>query len=164
MDRVTKIISNELYKESQKAIDTYEKERKFCRHDFNHYLDTARIAYIISLEEEYNFSKEIIYATALLHDIGRIDEYKMGISHDVASAKKAKIILEQCDYENSEIELICKAIKNHREYKNKYSIDKEMTLSELLYKADKLSRCCYNCNAYLECKWSDEVKNNIIKY
>ena len=83
MERVTKIISNELYKESQLAIDDYEKERKFCNHSFNHYLDTARIAYIISLEEEYKFDKEIIYATALLHDIGRVDEYKLGISHDI---------------------------------------------------------------------------------
>ena len=164
MERVTKIISNELYKESQLAIDDYEKERKFCNHSFNHYLDTARIAYIISLEEEYKFDKEIIYATALLHDIGRVDEYKLGISHDIASAQKAKIILEQCYFKDNEIEIICEAIKNHREYKNKINSNKGMTLSELLYRADKLSRCCYNCNAYLECKWDDEIKNNNIKY
>ncbi|CDM68457.1 Hypothetical protein CM240_1294 [Clostridium bornimense] len=164
MERVNKIISNELYKESQLAIDNCEKERIFCNHDFNHYLDTARIAYILSLEEGYKVDKEIIYATALLHDIGRVDEYTLGVSHDIASAEKAKIILKQCYFEDKEIEIIYEAIKNHREYKNKSSLDKEMTLSELLYRADKLSRCCYNCNAYLECKWNNEIKNNNIKY
>ncbi|MBU5316873.1 HD domain-containing protein [Clostridium bornimense] len=164
MERVTKIISNELYKKSQLAIENLEKERKFCNHDFNHYIDTARIAYIISLEEGYNVDKEIIYATALLHDIGRVDEYTLGISHDIASAEKAKIILKQCFFEDNEIEIIYEAIKDHRGYKNIKSKEKEMTLSELLYRADKLSRCCYNCDAYLECKWDDEIKNNNIKY
>lgn len=39
--------------------------------------------------------KEEIYATALLHDIGKWQQYKAGVPHEIASAEIAKRILEE---------------------------------------------------------------------
>ena len=82
MERVNKILYNEKYKELLNKLNKLEKERVFCKHNMEHFLDLARIAYIKVLEEGLNYNKEVIYAIALLHDIGRVFEYENGIPHD----------------------------------------------------------------------------------
>ena len=72
-----------------------KKDRIFCRHTPEHFLDVARLMYIYSLENKLNLSREIIYATALLHDIGRAQQYLSGISHDIAGAEIAGKILDR---------------------------------------------------------------------
>ena len=47
-------------------------------------------------------SKDIIYATALLHDLGRADQYEKGISHEEAGAILAEEILTDCGYTREE--------------------------------------------------------------
>ena len=37
-----------------------EKSRIFCKHDLQHSLDVARIAYILNLEADLKIEKEII--------------------------------------------------------------------------------------------------------
>jgi HD superfamily phosphodiesterase len=159
VQRVNRILSNEKYLEYVNKIKELEKNREFCRHDMQHFIDTARIMYILSLERGFNFDKEIIYACGLIHDIGRWQQYEKGIPHEIASVNLAEGILKECGFEEQEIIEILKAIGNHRAKDNI-----ENSLSQLMYQSDKLSRKCFECKARKECNWSDEKKNLDIKY
>lgn len=157
MKRVNDILNNELYKEYLHRLKKYEENREFCKHDIDHFLNMARIAYIMVLEEGINVSKEIIYSIGLLHDIGRVLEYESGIPHHEASVIISKEILKDIDFSYEEKESILMAIENHRDEDNEQ-------LSSIIYKSDKLSRDCLECKAIKDCYWSDEKKNLIIKY
>lgn len=159
MDRVNYILQNNSYKEYVKLNEEYEKDRIFCHHDMQHFLDVARIAYIQCLERNLNIEKDVIYATALLHDIGRWKEYKYGISHELAGVELAKDILEECEYSEEEKAMILEAIGSHRKKDNLTG-----SLNEIIYISDKLSRNCFNCKGEELCTWSREKKNLNIKY
>lgn len=158
-DKINAILQNENYKIYLAKNEEKEQTREFCHHDLQHFLDVARIAHIINLEKSLNINKDIIYATALLHDIGRWMQYENGIPHDEASAGIASDILSACGFNENEIKEILAAILMHR----KISTD-EKSLSYLIYRSDKLSRACLHCKATLECNWSEEKKNHNIKY
>ena len=153
------IIRNSLFLECLHKISELEKERKFCKHDMEHSLDVARLAYIMSLEDGKNIRKDIIYAAGLLHDIGRHEEYLNNTPHEVASADIAESILAETGFEKKDIIEIKKAILEHR---NK-DISKQSSLSGYLCRADKFSRRCFACDAQDECKWPDDKKNMDIK-
>lgn len=157
MNRVNEILNNKRYKSLLEEISELEKDRIFCKHSLSHFLDVARIAYIEVLEKQLNYNKEVIYAIALLHDIGRALEYKKGIPHNIASTLIAKDILKDIDFTEEQKSQIIKCIEEHR-------IGSEDILSEIIYKSDKLSRNCFNCNAIKLCKWNNEKKNKGIKY
>ncbi|NMM64792.1 HD domain-containing protein [Clostridium sp. P21] len=159
MDKINSILNNEEFKEYIKKNEGYEKGRKFCKHNLQHFLDVARIAYILVLENGLNISKDIIYGTALLHDIGRWLEYKENVDHEIASSKLAKEILEVSRYNDEEIKIIMDTILNHRKEGNE-----ESSFSYVFYLSDKASRNCFYCKAIDECKWLDEKKNYNIKY
>ena len=74
----------------------------------------ARLAYIRALEENAPVSKELIYCTALLHDIGRARQYEDGTPHDEAGAAIAGQILNELGFSMEEIEAIVSAIRGHR--------------------------------------------------
>lgn len=158
-ERVDRIFKNKDYQSMLDDIKKQEQNRKFCRHTSEHFFDTARIMYIISLEENLKIPKDIIYAAALLHDIGRAAEYKHGIPHEKASADAVFHLLPECGYTAEETQEVADAVLCHREKDKKYSV-----LGELLYRADKLSRQCFVCSAYDECYWSESKKNHIIIY
>jgi putative nucleotidyltransferase with HDIG domain len=158
MDRINKIYNSSMYRQELVYIVEDEKDRVYCKHDIEHFLDVARIAYIINLEKNLGYSKDIIYAIALLHDIGRHREYKEGINHHMASAEIAKFILKNADYMPNEIKIIEEAILHHR---NKTNMNR---LNELIYMADKVSRKCFSCSAIETCKWSNSKKNKEIMY
>ncbi len=84
MDKINAIIQNREYQRHIRKIADLEKDRCFCGHDIVHFMNVARIAYILNLEYGMNLEKELIYSTALLHDVGRDVEYIEGISHEVA--------------------------------------------------------------------------------
>lgn len=157
MDRVNKILNNEKYMMYLKKNMLYEKDREFCKHDINHFLDMARISYIISLEKGLNLDKEIIYAIGLLHDIGRWIQYENNIPHDIASFNISEEILKECDFLDNEIDIILDAIINHR---NKQCHG----LNKIFYDADKLSRKCFCCEASSKCYWKEKNKNKSIIY
>ena len=158
MMRYNDIAESDYYKECLNKIEKCEKNRKICRHDIRHFLDVARIAYIIALEENIGIDKDIIYAAAMLHDIGRYQEYENGISHEKASADIAEKILKECGYCENDKEIITNAILAHRGEK------KRDGLSEILYRADKFSRDCVRCEAKKECYWNEDKKNKEIVY
>lgn len=180
MERVEQIRNHPLYKMNQKRIDELEVNRIFCCHSVNHSLDVARILYIFVLEQGLSYKKDIIYATALLHDIGRGLEYEEQVSHHDMGVKLAKDILGDCDFSGEEIALITEAIAGHHtssvpmeEIRN-LPVQQIMDLQwekngtdlfkELFYQADKMSRNCFECKASEACYWKQEKRNLKITY
>lgn len=164
MERVEQIMKHPLYHEYQKRIEELEQDRVFCRHDRGHSLDVARIMYILILERGISIPKDVVYATALLHDIGRAVQYESGRPHHEAGAEVAAVVLKECGYETEEICIITGAIASHTFNKMVDDMDKEGIFQNLLYEADKLSRSCFDCEARKECYWESEKKNERITY
>lgn len=157
MERFNYILNDEKYIYYLQRNKSFEKGRKFCKHNLKHFLEVARIAQIINLEENLGFEKELIYATAILHDIGKSFQYENGTPHEIASSEIATEFLEKYEFSNDEIDVIKQGILGHRDKKSE-------GFSSLIYKADKLSRLCLTCKAKNECNWSDEKKNLMIYY
>ena len=55
MQRIWKIYEHPLFIEGLVKNKDAEKERRFCHHDMNHFLDVARLMYIFSMERGYDF-------------------------------------------------------------------------------------------------------------
>lgn len=160
MERFQHLLGMQVYKEVQEKIDTLEEKRIYCGHSRNHCIDVARIAYILSLEENLPIPKEIIYTAAFLHDIGRMYEYQGLCTHESGSVTMALQLLPECGFSDSEIKQISEAIALHR----RSGEQKEETLADILYRADKLSRDCACCKAKETCKWTETEKNRGILY
>lgn len=158
MYRVNEILNNPIYKENLDKIKILERDRIFCKHDLEHFINVARICYIINLERNLGFAKEIIYIIALLHDIGRGEQYEKGTPHEIASYEIAKEIIKDIHFSLEEQRLIEDGIIGHRKNINGTDIGK------LMYEGDKVSRECYSCPSKSLCNWKDEKKNLKIKY
>lgn len=160
MERYQRIIEDEVYITHIRKTEEYEKNREFGHHDMQHFLDVARVGMLINLTEGYNIPKDMIYAAALLHDVGRDVQYEDGTPHDIASVDITKDIFTRIGdiYTKEEQEEILAAIGDHR---NK-DIRTEKSLAGLLYRADKESRPCYFCKAYEECNWKPDKKNDCL--
>ncbi|WP_242945354.1 HD domain-containing protein [Hespellia stercorisuis] len=147
MERVNRILQNRIYRSCLQKIEECEKERIFCRHDMTHFLDVARLAYILNLEESCGIKKDCIYACALLHDVGRHIQYTQNVPHEQAGLPIASDIMQECGFKEPDREMILDAIANHRNAE----IKGERNLKGLLYRADKMSRICFACKAQDEC-------------
>jgi len=160
MERVNRIIKHELFLENVRKNEEAEVDRHFCRHNMSHFLDVARIGQIMNLEEDLGLDHELVYAAALLHDIGRHDQYETGIPHEQASALRAPQILKDCGFTEKETERIVSAIRKHRDQ----AVAGETSLEGLLYRADKASRACFSCQAQAQCNWKGDKKNKWLRY
>lgn len=160
MDRIDRILGCAAFRENLEKNLAAEKDRIFCRHDMAHFLDVARIATIISLEEGLNIDRELIYGAALLHDIGKHLQYSDGIPHEQAGVMIANDILRNCGFNDGETSVIIDAIGSHRDD----SVALEASLRGVLYRADKASRSCFSCVAEGDCNWKDSKKNHQILY
>lgn len=156
---VNRILSDPVYREYIEKNKKAEKDRIFCHHDIGHFLDVARIAVILNLKEGYGIDEQLIYAAALLHDIGRWKQYETGEDHAAVSALLAGPILSSCGFFDEDSDLIISAISTHRD-KN---VKDDKTLNGLLYRADKLSRACFSCDAKKLCDWKKDKKNLTLK-
>ncbi|MGN1126752.1 MAG: HD domain-containing protein, partial [Ruminococcus sp.] len=116
MIRVNKILNNRLFKDCMQEIDCAEKERIFCCHGIEHLLSVARIMWINALENNMGIDKEMIYATALLHDIGRARAYHLNTDHAIESGKIAHQILSELNFEKDKIDKIIYAIVHHNDH------------------------------------------------
>lgn len=145
-----------LYAEAYRQLQEAEQGRKFCCHSAEHFLDVARIAYIQNLEEGLGIRREVLYAAALLHDIGKALQYKERIPHEIASAEIAGTILNDLgdEFSKEEKAAILQAIRGHRSSRNG-----QTDLERLLYESDKKSRLCFICPAEAECNWEQAKKN-----
>lgn len=159
MERVNQILRHSLWRETMEQLGLLEQDRIFCRHDLSHLLDVARIACLENWESGLGIPKELIYAGALLHDLGRAAQYREGTPHHQASAQLAQEILPACGFSPAETAQILSAIRSHRED----GTGEDRSLSGLLYRADKASRMCMFCGAREGCNWSDEKKNFLLK-
>ena len=157
MERVNRIWRHPVYQSCLEKIRVCEKERIFCRHTPEHFLDVARITCLLAYEEDLPADRETVYAAALLHDIGRHLQYQQGIPHEQASARIAEGILQDCGFTAEKSEEILSLILSHRTRSDRKD------LKGLFYRADKLSRNCFACPAREQCDWPEEKKNrNII--
>lgn len=154
-DRIQRIWAHPLFQESLLETERLEQDRRFCGHGREHLFDVARIAYIEDLETGAQIPKYLIYAAALLHDIGRHLQYTDGTPHHEAGARLAARILPECGFSAEETDQILGAILSHRDK----SVRTKDGLAGMLYRADKRSRCCFACPAEPECDWSREKKN-----
>ena len=160
MEKARKILQHSLFQKYMNANAEKEADRIFCRHNMEHVLDVARIAYILDLEEGYGLSKELIYAASLLHDVGRHVQYETGEKHAFVGARLAESILEDCGFDEVEVQAVVSAIYTHGDKK----IISERSLNGLIARADQLSRACYVCEAADLCNWSEERKNKTLQW
>jgi uncharacterized protein len=157
MERVQAVLVHPDFETYLKFNEEQEVHREFCRHHLQHALDVARIYYILYLEEGRDGAlpefrglcmgqaKEIIYAAALLHDIGRWRQYlDQSLDHGLEGALLAKPILQDAGFKSGEIDIALEAIRSHR---NPHA----QGAGKLLYRADKLSRNCQKCAARAKC-------------
>ncbi len=160
--RLSFICNHPLYVSFYQRLEELEKDRVFCRHQMNHLLDVARIAYILDLKMNLGIGQDLIYTAALLHDIGKCRQYEEGIPHEIAGAGIAGQILEDMPanltFTADEKEQIITAIKGHRRLKE----DPE-PLEYLLYHGDKLSRPCFSCPSEQKCNWDNQKKNKELR-
>lgn len=157
LKKVNEILNSPGYREHVRKIEQCEKERSFCRHNMEHFIDVARIAWIICMEEGLSYSRETIYAIALLHDIGRWMQYQQGTPHEEASVMLSEELLQEAGFDAEERKIITSAILNHRR-------ECEDELSRIIYRSDKLSRKCFICEAEAQCNWEKDKKNLRLVY
>lgn len=153
MERVNKILHHPLFRSTLQQIQGLEAERIFCLHNLDHVLSVARIMLLCAREEGIGIEQELLYATALLHDLGRAYQTERGANHAQLGLSLAQEILTECSFTEKEREYMVTAIANHNR------AEASDSLSLLLQKADKLSRNCFLCPAYQECYWPELQKN-----
>jgi len=156
MARVNQLLEHEDYISYMEKINELEKERRFCKHGFEHGLNVARVAYAYVLEKgEIILSKEVVYAAAILHDIGRWVEYQTGEDHAEVSAQLALPMLEVSRFNSEDIQVILQGIREHRRHPE----DNLSLLGEALALADDWSRDCRHCSAQTLCyKFNSTMK------
>lgn len=162
MEKINSLFADEEYRSLLGRLEELESERIFCCHGIEHLLAVARIAWIRNLEEDLGLGKEEVYLAALLHDLGRIDEYERGVPHHEAGRERAEYFLNKLEVQGSEQENILRAIGAHRRKNFTESEQIKQTgesLGNILAWADKASRNCNFCHAYEACKWSREEKD-----
>lgn len=160
MERINRIVRNQTFQEHLRKNEAAETDRIFCRHDMGHFLDVARIAMILNLQEGLGISVDLLYGAALLHDIGRHEQYETGMPHEEAGARIAPGILAECGYSAEEIREIGEAIALHRDSET----EKRADLAGILYRADKTSRPCFACKVSSQCNWKAVRKNQEIRW
>jgi HD superfamily phosphodiesterase len=159
LQRVELILSDPAYRKHLSRNARHEVSRRFCRHDFQHLLDVARVTYILLLEAgelgrlvescglaDRQEAKEVIYAAGLVHDIARWRQYETGEDHAEAGAELALPLLAGAGFSQGEIGVILAAVREHRT-----GAAKSTLLGERLCRADDLSRPCFQCGARAEC-------------
>lgn len=160
MPRVQAILAHARFQGELGRLARAESDRAFCRHGMAHLLDTARIAWMVNLERGLGLDREVVYAAALLHDVGKAEQYAGGRPHDIGGAELADEILlslpEDRAFSDEERLQIVGAIRGHRRPREGAEV-----LEQLLYQADKASRACFACpdDVRCSCSWAEAKKN-----
>lgn len=161
LQRADNIMKNAEFMKVVRQIEEAETDRVYCRHGLAHLMDVARIGAVIVREKDLDIRMDMIYAAALVHDLGRAAEYADGTPHAQGSVILARRILPECGYSDSEVSEIVRAVSAHSLDGNQRS---DLPLADVLFEADKKSRLCFMCDAAGTCKWSDEKKNMELQY
>lgn len=163
MERIQAVLAHLDFQSYLALIAEQERQREYCHHDLAHAYDVARIFYIFCLQQSRQrgvdelgdpFSerfREMIYAAALVHDIGRWRQYQDKTKdHAVESAVLAEPILLEAGFSEAEISPMLSAVRDHRN-------PKAAGLGGLLYQADKVSRRCLDCQVKARCRKPQEI-------
>lgn len=181
MRRIVALGESVAFRANVERIEAAEAQRVFCRHGLSHLLDVARIAWILNLERACGLDRDVVYAAALLHDIGRAEQYATGENHDVAGVRVAAAILDALPrglcFDAGEREQILDAVGGHRgacsagafgadcdrassaDCDSAPAAPRSDVLAALIKEADNRSRACFACPARDACYWPDERKN-----
>ena len=154
LELTNRILKNREYQRVLSQLREMEADRVFCRHDIQHFLDVARLAVILCNDWGVSCDRDIIYAAALLHDIGRVQEMQCGIPHDIAGQAVADVILSDISCPDDAKKQIISLIASHRS-----AAPKKSQLEQVFCEADKRSRSCYCCAVQAMCNWSEDKKN-----
>ncbi len=167
LDRIERIKADPLYLECVSLNGLRERERVFCRHDFQHMLLVSQISYKIitgtggldGFIRREGLSgpvqaAEVICAAGLLHDIGRWRQYDYGEDHALAGARMARAVLERAGFSAEEIRTVTRAIGEHRRAGPGASY-----LGRVICLADDLSRPCGTCGARTDCYKYEHLEN-----
>jgi len=117
-------------------------------HDFSH---TQRVLNLcMHIGEEEGADTQILYAAALLHDIGREQGDANGLCHAEVSAKMARPILEKAGFPPEKIEPVIHCIATHRFRGDAIPFSLE---AKILFDCDKLDAigAIGICRAYAYC-------------
>lgn len=155
MERLNAIIQQKSFREILFRLEECEREREYCCHGMEHLLAVARTAYVLSLERGANVDRELLYAAALLHDIGRLAQYTDGTPHEKAGVPLAREILKDTAFSEEEQACILECVRCHHERRFGGN-----SVPDLIFEADKRSRPCFLCKMIDSCKWPDERKNH----
>ena len=157
MERADRICRHPLWQAHLAAIAERERDRPFCRHGIAHLTDVARLAWIENLERGLGVPKSLIYAAALVHDLGRAGPD--GVPHERAGLAPAREILDGCGFTAAERDAVLEAVSCHRNPETARCDG----LAGLLYRADKASRLCLFCPSEPGCNWAAEKKNLVFR-
>ena len=157
MERLDAIWNHPVFRAELTRLEKMEQDRIYCCHGIQHLLDVARTAYILSLERRAEIPRDVLYAAALLHDIGRATQYESGTPHEQAGVPIAREILQQSAFTAEEQRAILECVRNHhgRTFGG-------ACLYDLIFEADKRSRPCFACAAVDSCKWTEQQKNHTL--
>ena len=117
-------------------------------HDFSHTQRVLKLCLRIGREEGADL--EILYASALLHDIARDDGDAKGECHAQLSADKARPILEKAGFPREKRESVIHCIETHR---FRSDAPPKSLEAKILYDCDKLDAigAIGVCRAYAYC-------------
>lgn len=161
MARVDAVLTHPIFKERLDTLAQLEMDRIYCKHGMDHLITVARLAYIFNLERGLNLPKDLIYATSLLHDIGRSGQYLDGVPHAEGGAPLAEKILIDSGFGEEEARMAVDAIAEHSD---ETPTGRSSELSVILYDADKQSRDCHSCKVEHLCNWDPRMKNKTIMW
>ncbi len=121
----------------RRRLEEFAKEHLDASSGGAHTLDHVKRVYglAMALGRELSANLRVLGAAALLHDVGRLQELKTGISHSILSGEMSRGILTQLGYSLDEIEQVVNTIKTHRFSENIRPTSLE---GEILSDADKL--------------------------
>lgn len=154
LEITNRILINETYRTELDKLRELEKDRVFCGHDIEHFLDVARITMIICTEKGIDVMPDLIYSASLLHDIGRSREYTENVPHHMAGMEIAEKILDEVNCCEDMKKKILSLVLNHSNRENEKD-----SLESIFYTADKKSRLCFACKSRNICNWQKDKKN-----
>ena len=163
-EQTKRLLQHPIYQKRLALLQELEGNRIYCGHDLSHFFAVGRIAETLSKENHLPHSNDVLWAAALLHDMGRVEQYQQGISHDKASVAFAREILLSLGWDQADMELVCEAIGSHSKrfaVKDRWESRTELrSLAEVLSFADHFSRKCYECKGADSCKWPEKERIN----
>ena len=160
--QIDRLLQHPMYRARLELLQELERKRDFCGHNLEHFMKVGRIAEYVVAKNELLFAEEVVWGAALLHDMGRVEQYRQGISHEKASVAFAREILFSLDWNVSDIDMVCEAIGSHSHRQCAADRWRKMpelvSLTEVISFANQFSRTCYKCHMADACKWTEEEK------